>query len=282
MRSSILVIIFIIIFGVIFMLSYSYFTSPKYIFGQAKICAKAKKIDEAIKLYTKFIKKAPKDKFSAEAVFSLAELLEEKGDKKNAKQMYLKLIREYKDTVFVLIAKNKLAALYDYYPLDVGMVWCEGDSETKGKNYYREAAVKERTISSGGEEYSVEEKIYVGNKLLKKTISTIMRNDEGIWSKVGDRFVLLLKFPLVKGQQWTTEYEGQQRYASVVDSGLKIETQAGAFEDCVKIKYEIKGIPGYQYEYYAPEVGKILVTHSGRDSSEELRISELLKYNAKK
>ena len=279
MRSSVWVIILVVIFGAIVVLFYNHFTSPEYILRQAKMCIKAKKVDEAIKLYTKFIKKAPKSKSTVEAIFDLAELLEEKGDKKNAKRMFLKVVKEHNNTVFALLARNKLSTLYDYYPLDVEMLWCEGDSETKGKNYYKETVVKEKTVSSEGEVYRLEEKIYVGDKLLGKSIFTILKNEEGVWSKVGNRFVLLLKFPLVKGQQWTTTYDGRQRCASVVESGIKVETQVGSFEDCVKIKYEIMGIPGYQFEYYAPEVGKVLVTHSGKGASEELRISELLKYN---
>jgi len=80
-------------------------------------------------------------------------------------------------------------------------------------------------------------------------------------------------YPLEVNKEWTV---GNIRY-TIISKNENVEIIAGKFTDCLKIKKQFMKTPSWSYEYYAPEVGKILTTQSSGYS--EKRVTELKEYN---
>ena len=58
--------------------------------------------------------------------------------------------------------------------------------------------------------------------------------------------------------------------------GVKVTVKAGEFNNCIKVKQQMEGLPSWIYEYYAPWTGKVLTSVAGPGF--ENRVTELLKY----
>ena len=78
--------------------------------------------------------------------------------------------------------------------------------------------------------------------------------------------------PIDVNKEWVV---GNVKYR-IISKSEEVTVAAGKFSNCVKIKKQLIGTPSWSYEYFAPEVGKILTTQSS--GSAEKRITELKEF----
>ncbi|MFH2090982.1 MAG: tetratricopeptide repeat protein [Pseudomonadota bacterium] len=71
----------------------------------------ARKDNEAAKQYFQQVEKSDVDLLKDEAGYALAMLYEASGNKEESKKMYEKIVSDYKDSIYIPIAKSKLASI---------------------------------------------------------------------------------------------------------------------------------------------------------------------------
>ncbi len=74
-----------------------------------------------------------------------------------------------------------------------------------------------------------------------------------------------LKYPVEKGLKWISDKESDES-AEIVSVSETVKTDAGKFDDCIKVKYVSKSAEIEQYAYYAPNIG--CVKMEGKESGE--------------
>ncbi len=190
-----------------------------------------------------------------------------------AKNIYQKIINNFPDSQWGQLARDKIRDCYDYFPLEEGNFWIEGDSESGGKNYSAE-------ISCVGLSRVIR-KIYAGKKLVTTMNITYKKTDKGLheYDSTAPDGRLVFGYPLERGAVWSIGENLEKIVYTAISKEEKIETKSGQFTDCLKIRQEKKAAPGsLRYDYYAPGVGRVLVTQASQYGSKEVRISELLSY----
>ncbi len=141
------------------------------------------------------------------------------------------------------------------------------DSQTYGKNAMEIIKVKRKTF------YKIDtvSEIYAGKKLLSSTNKSYLIKGSDVLEKTDKKNSLLFRYPFKYNT--TIEEDGIATSYNRVD---KVEVKAGVFTNCLAVKKgPLKQDTGIIY-YYAPEIGKILVTsfYKGNES----RIMELISY----
>jgi hypothetical protein len=96
-------------------------------------------------------------------------------------------------------------------------------------------------------------------------------------SKQDPRFKTILLWPLTVGTKWVTKNENKTFRYEIVATDKNVKVLAGEFSNCVQVRFTIDGFPGTTNEYYAPDVGRILVSISTNEG--EKRNTELLSYS---
>jgi len=229
---------------------------------------------KAAAYYKIFADRNPRDARAPDAIFKAAEIYS-----KNfclchkSKPLFERLLKNYPDTPLRDAAMKGLFVCPDYFPIDKRQVWTYGDSETGGDNASQETRVLE--LKTGGEAVTGTT-LYAGSVVVSKQTKTYrFLNNELIETQSGFD-TIVLRYPVEKGRAWTSVSAGRKVVFTVQAAGLKVKVLAGEFENCIKVKQQMEGLPSWLYEYYAPWTGKILTAVAGEGY--ENRVMELLKY----
>ncbi|MBI4546960.1 MAG: hypothetical protein HY707_03210, partial [Ignavibacteriae bacterium] len=155
-------------------------------------------------------------------------------------------------SVEILFGQNE-PKLSDYYPLKVGSSY----------TYYMKSA--EVTINMTVEKFENgvfvkrEKDYYMGN-FVGEGPSTDLKIEKDRILEISEKTTTLLKSPLKKGTKW----KWQDDITAVIEGvGVRHETPAGIFRDCIKVKLDSpKWNPSYggsgpTYVYFARGVGLI-------------------------
>lgn len=190
-----------------------------------------------------------------------------------AKKIYQKIIKNYPATQWARLASDKIRHCYDYFPLLKGNFWIEGDSETGGKNYLAEISCIEPN--------KVIKKIYAGKRLVATLNLTYKKTERELSEYEGEMRdgQLIFCYPLGIGDTWFSGEGLEKAVYTVISKNEEVKTKSGKFSDCLKIRQEKKKASGsFRYDYYAPEVGRVLVTLGSERNPQEVRITEILSY----
>ncbi|MHB1421025.1 MAG: M56 family metallopeptidase [Bacillota bacterium] len=153
--------------------------------------------------------------------------------------------------------KNTAAILADYFPLSKGSTW---DYEGTGNEY---AAFTREVLFTEGDLAQIMDSN--GGTVTSRVIQTTSNAILEIFSQAEsyDRINMLhekaneqktiFKSPLDVGTKWN---EGNSQ-KEIVDTAAIVETPAGTFKDCIKVKITSSGNDSIVYEYYAKGVGLV-------------------------
>lgn len=269
-------------FGMLILLSVVVGCSPEKRFSKARAVEKQENYQKAWEMYQEFAAKYPKHPAAAEALFRAGWLSQRKlNDCVMANAFYDTVVQRYPQAD----PWARHAAYYrnncpDYFPLVPGFRWVMGDSETHGKNAKVEVACRKPSKSEEGVINGVLEKTYFGGETKFKTIELrYKKTDSELLEFVASedpRSKIIFKWPVVVGLKWSTKSGGKIFHYEVVALDKAVKVEAGEFKDCVQVKSSIEGLTGATNEYYAPGVGRILVTISTTEG--EKRNTELISF----
>lgn len=194
---------------------------------------------------------------------------------REAKKLIKKLFKDYPETRWEKLARGKIK---DCFPLSKGNFWLEGDSKTGGKNYLAKIFCLEP--------YRVVKKVYAGKRLVttinltyKKGVITPTGSELWEYEISSPEERLIFCYPLKIGDIWFSGDGLEKVIYTVVSREEEVKTKTGEFSDCLKIRQEKKSTAGsFRYDYYAPGMGRVLVTQASLRNPKEVWISELLSY----
>ena len=223
--------------------------------------------------------KYPTDRICPQALYRLSVIYQKKLKLYNQAAQYYKKLIEYYPTSepWSGLAKQGLFDCPDYFPLNEGNFWIEGDSETEGRNMRAEWNC--HTVSSGT--YSVNKKLFAGAVRVADIKRYYRKENYELREYIGPahgEYSIVLRYPFEEGKTWNTVRDGRKVFCRIVANNLSIKVKAGEFNSCLKVSEENPELPGsIKYNYYAPDAGWILTTISvsaGREHSN----TELLSY----
>lgn len=229
---------------------------------------------KALRCYQIIVERYPNYKHKPEILLQIAEIYHLKlNDCMKAKKVYQKIIKDFPSSEWGKVAQEKIRDVYDYFPLLKGNFWIEGDSETGGKNYLAEISCIEPN--------KVIKKIYAGKRLVATLNLTYKKTERELSEYEGEMRdgQLIFCYPLGIGDTWFSGEDLERAVYTVISKNEEVKTKSGKFSDCLKIRQEKKKASGsFRYDYYAPEVGRVLVTLGSERNPQEVRITELLSY----
>lgn len=243
-----------------------------YHFKKAEKLRETGKFADAADKYMSIAEKNPGHSRVPEALYKTAEIYQQNLENDSeAKKIYRRIIKNYPSTEWAGYAKEAMAELADYYPLDEKAKWVEVDSASGG-SYMR--AVNEVASMQNGV-FLITRQLYAREKFVSSFKKYFKKTKNGIYETEmnGGIIKTLLILPPEPGRSWTG---GGVRY-TVVSDKENVTVIAGKFSNCIKIKKQLIGTASWSYEYYAPEVGEILLTQSS--GADEKRISELKEFS---
>lgn len=152
----------------------------------------------------------------------------------------------------------------DYFPLTLGSTW---DYEGEGNEY---AAFTREVIFVEGDRAQIREGNggTVSASVFQTSTEAVTRiffkgeeydKDNFLNTEPKDKIVIL-KAPLQVGTKWDDPNGSRE----IVDIKARVETPAGIFEDCVKVKIATKD--STLYDYYKKDVGLVLREFTSGDT----------------
>jgi len=260
---------------------------PRWDFFLAQRAEKKEKFDLAVQKYLDFFDKHPGHKKAPNALFQAGNLYREYyRDWERARAAYEKIVEtqadhsEWKDQ-----ALQALLETPDYFPLIQGARWIVGDSQTGGKLARIEITCQEDKENPNT--FLIRHRVFAGKREKKELSSTkTVTKINGILLQkdTSRKYELkILESPLRIDQVWTSQIGKETAIFTVLSKNENVRVRAGTFTNCLKIQSMRTSIPdSLQYNYYAPNVGKILTTTSSSKKKKETRQTELLSYNIPK
>jgi len=257
---------------------------PRWDFFLAQRAEKKEKFDLAVQQYLNFFNKYPGHKKAPNALFQAGDLYREYyHDWKRARAAYEKIVEtqadhsEWKNQVLQALLETP-----SYFPLIQGARWSEGDSQTGGKLARIEITCQED--KENPDTFLVRHRVFAGKREKKELSSTkiiIKANGILLQKDPSKKYELkILESPLRLDQVWTSQIGKDTAISTVVSKNENVRVRAGTFTNCLKIQSMRTNIPdSLQFDYYAPNVGKILTTTSSSKKKKETRQTELLSYN---
>lgn len=259
--------------------------TPNAQFDAAKQYEKKGQYYKAWNAYQTFVANNPTHPRAAEAQFRAGFLTQTKlGDCSAANTFYDGVLQRYPQSdPWAKAALLQKDACPDYFPMNPGTTWVEGDSQSQGKNARIEISAESthEKNSLPNESARLRRVFYAGEKKFQTTEFIYRKKNSELleFTALEDpRCKIILRWPLEEGASWITKFNKQTFHYSVVALHQPITVAAGKFEDCVKIQSSVEGSAGYKYEYYAPGVGKVLTTVAAKN--EERRNTELMSFQA--
>lgn len=259
---------------------YFYVNSPGYLFAAAQRFEMQGKYKQAVNKYQKCADMYPNHEKASESLYRMAQIINNQfSDYVQAKSVYKKILERYSATSWAKLAKEEIRYCYDYFPLAIGNLWVEGDSESGGKNYLSEIGCVDEKEVNKEKLWILDKKIFAGTRLVTRIKESYAKPDRETVEYKNNRYLTVLKYPLQTGVAWTKVTGGIKVIYMVVSINETVTTLAGTFTDCVKIQQEQENLPGsWRYDYYAPDIGKVLTTTGSQRKTDEKRMSELIKY----
>lgn len=255
-------------------------------FSQAKKLEAKGEYQKAWEFYQEFAAKNPRHAAAAEALFRAGWLAQKQlGDCVAARAFYDSVLQNYPQSG----SWAAQSAYYrnncpDYFPVLNGFRWVEGDSDTNGKNARIEIVCRVQPNKDNKDTLAVITKTYfAGETKFKGVDFTYKKTDLEVMefaSKTDPRFKTILMWPLLAGTKWVTKHDNKTFRYEIVAADKEIKVQAGTFANCIQVRSTIDGFPGATNEYYAPDIGRVLVTIS--TSEGERRNTELLSFTLPK
>lgn len=229
--------------------------------------------------YHEVFVKYPADKICPQALYRLSVIYQKKLKLYSQAAQYFRKIIEYypASEPWSGLAKQGLFDSPDYFPLNEGNFWIEGDSETEGRNMRAEWNC--HMVSTGT--YSVTKKLFAGSSRVAE-VKRFYRKDNYELREYNSpgrgEYSIVLQYPFELGRAWNTVREGSKVSCKIVANNLSVKVKAGEFNSCLKVSEENPELPGsIKYNYYAPDAGWILTTISVSEGREHLN-TELLSY----
>lgn len=262
-------------------------------FNQAKTLEKKGFYIQAVEKYRDVSQKYAKTKYGPASLYFAADIYRDKLKiYVESSKLYSELISRFSDKQFwVKISKIGIFNSPDYFPLKDGYSWVDGDSATLGNNM--KAEYKSKLISNisqsdsqsdlgfqFGYTYSVTKKIYAGSNLVTEVKRYYIKDEYELREMTdlqSSDYTVLLSYPFEINKMWVTQRDKRKLKYLIVADGLTIETKAGKFDNCLKVREEDVLLPGsYKYMYFSPDVGMVMV--SVGSASVENRTTELLSF----
>jgi hypothetical protein len=223
--------------------------------------------------YEMFAKKHPSDSKAPESLLKSADIYSKKFRLcHKSMPIYEHIIRNYKHSGVVDMANMGLFVCPDYFPLARERKWTYGDSQTGGENMKQQVHIK----SLGTSKVITQTLIYAGKNLVQTLDKIYLFSGLEFIERQSGFDTIILKYPITQDTEWISKKPEQAVKFKVERVGLKVRVRAGEFTDCIKMKQQVEGISSWVYEYYAPWVGKVLVTVAG--PGYENRVMELISY----
>lgn len=231
---------------------------------------------QAAASYEAFAVNRSDDPNAAEAFFRAARLYADLGLCAKSAPLFERLLRHYPDFKEREKAERGLFICPDYFPLDRAKAWKYGDSQTGGQN-----ATQVYSVTGRGKGWiEADVSIFAGETLVQKTARRYELKDMDLFEKNGPSVTKMLRYPVETGKTWTTTEGGNKLFMRVDRTGVKVTVRGGDFDNCAKVRRAIAGMPSWIYEYYAPGVGRVLISVAGDDF--ENRVTELIEYEQEK
>lgn len=168
-------------------------------------------------------------------------------------------------------ARRGLLSCPDYFPLSGGRRWVHGDGTTGGKIARIETEVQ---LSTEPGRALLVWSLYAGKKKLRTQRAWYEKSGWAVWEDGAQGRVPVLRYPFRAGQSWTAKRKDRAVRYSIEEEGVAVETIAGKFSGCLKVREQMEGLPSWKYDFYCPSVGKVLTTVAGEGF--ENRNTELL------
>lgn len=232
----------------------------------------------ALESYETFVQKRPQDPRSCDALLRAARIYAIRLERcLEARRLYEKAVRDHPAQVeCVNAAKAGLMTCPDYFPIEAGRSWIYGDSASGGKNMRLEWDLRMATTSVSG--YIVSS-LFAGKKIISRGMLRYERKDWAIWETSGTARNPILRYPFTAGAQWDGVRGGLPVEYKIMSSDEKVETVAGTFTQCIKVReFDPRFPESWKYQYYAPFVGLIKTTIAGPGF--ENPNTELIQYDA--
>lgn len=231
----------------------------------------------AIQWLEAFVARSPEDPRAGEALVRVGELYESSLKKcREARRSYEASLRlAPANEPWSTRAKAGIMGCPDYFPLNTISAWFYGDSDSGGKNMRLEWKVRH---SSGAAQGEIDTALYAGDKVISAKKEIFSKEGWTVWQLVGSRRIPVLKYPFHIGLSWSTPSpQGVIEYRVESDTE-RVETVAGVFEDCLKVRELNLSYPDtWKYDYYAPNIGRVKTSVAG-DGYENPN-TELLKFD---
>jgi hypothetical protein len=251
-----------------------------YQFKKARALENKKYYPQAAEKYIQVADKHPSNPLAPESLYRAGRIYQKQLKiYSKSTDVFARLIRAYSGVEpWSSLAKNGIFDSPDYFPLDAGFKWTEGDSETGGSNMRVESSCVEVTTGV----YKVTRNYFAGARSVTAIVRYYKKADYRLLES-GDKGLaspfVRIKYPFEAGSSWETESGSRKFRLNIEGTGLTIRVRAGEFSGCLKVRQEDKGFPdSYKYEYFAPGAGLILTTVGSRKSGSEHRNTELISY----
>jgi hypothetical protein len=253
--------------------------NPERLFNKAKKLEGKGFFVEAGINYDQLAKKFPQAALAPEALYRIGLIYQKKLKLFTySNKYYLSIINNYPASQpWVALAGQGLLTSPNYFPMQAGNFWIEGDSDTGGVNMRAEWNCSQ--ISAGV--WSISRRISAGSHFVKelKQYYRIKGSQLYQFAQLNDEGgVIILSYPFEKGRAWRTVNDGKWMEYKVEATDERVAVKAGSFPGCLKIGERNLAFPGsVKYNYYAPGAGWVLTTTALVGGTEH-RSTELLSY----
>ncbi|MGC9069726.1 MAG: hypothetical protein ACP5IO_00230 [Elusimicrobiales bacterium] len=226
-----------------------------------------KRYNEAVSYYEKYIKIKKNTPLTEYAAYRAAMIYQIVFNSCEKSSKYFEfIVRNFPDSKYSKEARFRAIFCPNYfYPTHRKYVLA--DSQTYGKNAREIIKIQNKTFT----QIDTISEIYAGKKLLTSVKKSYLIKGSDVFEKTDKNYSLLFKYPFKNN----TSYEEKDVLTSYANIE-RVETKAGVFTNCIAVKKELKKNHTGNIYYYAPEIGKILVTSFYNDK--ETRIMELVSY----
>lgn len=228
----------------------------------------------AARAFEAFARKYENSDRACDALWEAARLHAEVPDYPAVRRTLRRLVLLYPGCEHLSEGREMLWKYADWWPLAEGNLWVEVDSQSGGKQFRAQTSC---LGASGNGTFRLERKIFSGGKLMETRVFQIVRREPGaVEEMAGEETIRWLTLPPEPGQTWRS---GGVQFR-VVSASETVRTRAGEFTRCLKIQRRLAGASAWNYDYYAPFVGKVLMT-SAAAGEPEVRQTELASHDLK-
>ncbi|MBN1621238.1 MAG: VanZ family protein [Endomicrobiales bacterium] len=257
-----------------------YACGPNYQFSKASKLEKKGFYVEAALEYEKVSDKYPDHPKAPESLYRIGCIFQKNLKVYSQARLYFnRLLDRYSELEnWKHLAELGLFNSPDYFPLNDGNFWIEGDSKTGGRNMQSKWACKQVSTDT----FHIKRSITAGKSFVT-SVSRYFRKQSfelrEYTSEKSKRYTIIISYPFKEGRTWKTVRDNRGVDYLIVSNGVSVDVKAGKFRDCLKVRERYNDLPGsVKFNYYAPEVGWVLTT-TAKYGGKEHRSSELLSYN---